>query len=119
MAKKAARTVQADVVVLGCHPSAFFAVSLLKQIPGVEVVHASLAGEQYANRLVLLNPRLFELHPLLADAKNEITLTPTYGRKRRRSHAGEKSAAREAGLVGRPARSGTPAASRGAGEVGR
>ena len=79
MPKKAARAAQADVVVLGCHPSAFLAVALLKQIAGLQIVHASLAGEKYIDRLVLVNPKLFDLHPLLNGVQHELTLTPTYG----------------------------------------
>ena len=68
-----------DVLVLGGHPSAFLAAALLKNKTKFEVMHSCIPGEQSGDRLVLMNPALFELHPLLGSLKRKIDSAGIYG----------------------------------------
>src|SRR5882672_7637029 len=68
-----------DVLVLGGHPSAFLAAALLKNKTKFEVMHSCIPGEQGGDRLVLMNPALFELHPLLGSLKRKIEASGIYG----------------------------------------
>src|SRR5689334_15679432 len=56
---------QFDVLVLGEHPAASFCAALLRFKSKLRVLHALLPGESWPDRLVVINPALFELHPLL------------------------------------------------------
>jgi hypothetical protein len=71
-----------DVLVLGDHPSAYVAAALLhatdKGKP-LRVLHATLPCEQEPDRLVLINPALFSLHPLLEPLRRRIEMTAIYG----------------------------------------
>src|SRR5258705_11919088 len=68
-----------DVLVLGGHPSAFLAAAVLKNKTKFEVMHSCIPGEQGGDRLVLMNPALFELHPLLGSLKRKIESAGIYG----------------------------------------
>jgi len=72
-----------DVLVIGEHPSAFLAAAILQAKGTISVVHATPAASSAAplagDRLVLVNPNLFDLHPLLAPLKRKLDLSPTYG----------------------------------------
>ena len=79
-----------DVLVLGEHPSAYLAAALLRQEPGkvpkggkakpkLRVVHATLPSEQPGDRLVTLNPAVFDLHPLLRPLRHDLPTTPVHG----------------------------------------
>lgn len=68
-----------DVLVLGGHPSAFLAAALLKNKTKFEVMHSCIPGEPSGDRLVLMNPALFELHPLLSSLKRKIEAAGLYG----------------------------------------
>jgi len=72
-----------DVLVIGEHPSAFLAATLLAGKSGVSVIHAtpaaSCAAPLACDRLVLVNPDFFDLHPLLSPLKRKLDLTPLYG----------------------------------------
>jgi flavin-dependent dehydrogenase len=70
---------QPDVLVLGSHPAAYFAATLLREDAKVSVLHAAIPGEQIQDRLVFINPAFFELHKLLAPLKKKLDLQPVYG----------------------------------------
>jgi flavin-dependent dehydrogenase len=71
-----------DVLVLGEHPSSYLAAAMLRARPSpLTVVQATLpdAGPAWADRLVLVNPDLFQLHRLLAPLRRRLEMTPIYG----------------------------------------
>src|SRR5678815_4819803 len=68
-----------DVLVLGGHPSAFLASALLKNKTKFEVMHSCIPNEPSGDRLVLMNPAIFELHPLLGSLKRKIESAGLYG----------------------------------------
>ncbi len=76
-----------DVLVLGEHPAAYLAAALLRQDgskaakpkPKLRVVHATLPAGQPDDRLVTVNPAVFDLHPLLAGADQALSTTPVHG----------------------------------------
>ncbi len=80
-----------DVLVLGEHPSAYLTAALLradpagraskasKAKPKLRVVHATLPADQPVDRLVLINPALFDLHPLLAGVGKGVFTTAVQG----------------------------------------
>lgn len=77
--------VPVDVVVLGEHPSAYLTAALLRAGPtkragkvkgALRVVHAALPDDQPADRLVVVNPALFDLHPLLEPIGKSLWTTP-------------------------------------------
>lgn len=70
---------QVDVLVLGGHPSAYFAAALLAHKTTLRIVHAPLPGEPDGDRLVLVNPALFELDPMLAGLQKKLELEPIFG----------------------------------------
>jgi flavin-dependent dehydrogenase len=71
-----------DVLVLGDHPSAYFAAALLRENPApLRVMHSRIPREDQFDRLVVLNPAFFELHKLLSPLKRKLELTPIYGLK--------------------------------------
>lgn len=70
---------QVDVLVLGDHPSAYLAALALQAAGGVSVMHARIPGEHLAERLVIINPDLFDLAPSLRSLKRKLKLVPTYG----------------------------------------
>src|SRR4051794_14974949 len=67
-----------DVVVLGSHPACSFAAALLMRA-GLSAAQIEMPGEAPSDRLVFLNPELFDLHELLAGMKKSLELTPVYG----------------------------------------
>ena len=69
---------QLDVVVLGSHPAAHFAAALLAQT-GITTRQLCTNAPEAPDRLVLINPRLFDLHKSLAGMKRKLDLTPIYG----------------------------------------
>jgi len=70
-----------DVLVLGEHPSSYLAAAMLRAGPRLAVVHATLpdGGAAWADRLVLVNPAFFHLHPLLTPLSRKLKLTRIYG----------------------------------------
>jgi hypothetical protein len=68
-----------DVLVLGEHPAAYLCAALLKQKSKLGVLHATLPTESWPDRLVLLNPEFFSLHPLLEPLRRKLELTGIYG----------------------------------------
>src|SRR5688572_27408123 len=71
--------VQPDVLVLGQHPCAYLAAAVLLAKPGVVVVHALIPSEHAPDRLVIINPELFKLHPPLEKLKKKLELTRVWG----------------------------------------
>jgi flavin-dependent dehydrogenase len=72
---------QPDVLVIGDHPCAYFAAALLRQNASIRVVHTRIPGEELLDRLVAINPELFDLHELLTPLKRKLDLVPIYGLK--------------------------------------
>ncbi len=69
-----------DVLVLGEHPSAYVAAALLRHKSKLQVMHSIIPGEEFcADRLVLVNPELFELHEILKPLARKIDSKPIYG----------------------------------------
>ena len=68
-----------DVLVLGEHPAAYLTAALLKQKSKLNVLHASLPTEHVPDRLVLLNPAMFDLHPLLGPVRRKLDTESIYG----------------------------------------
>jgi len=72
----------ADILVLGEHPSTYFAAAMLRARPSLVVVHATIPGgaaRTWDDQLVLLNPDFFQLHPLLAPLARKVAMTRIYG----------------------------------------
>lgn len=70
---------QLDVLVLGEHPSAYLTAALLRYKTKLKVAHATLPDEAASDRLVVVNPALFALHPLLEPLKRKLEMTTIYG----------------------------------------
>ncbi len=70
----------ADILVLGDHPAAYVAATLLTQKPhALRVMHATLPGETIRPRLTIINPALFGLHPLLKPLGRKFASKNIYG----------------------------------------
>src|SRR4051812_25091394 len=68
-----------DVLVVGGHPSAYLAGALLKNKSKFSVMHSIIPNEPSGDRLVLMNPAMFELHPMLGSMKRRIEASGLYG----------------------------------------
>ena len=74
-----------DVLVLGEHPAAYLAAALLKQKSKLRVLHSTIpaegngAAERAAERLVVINPAFFSLHPLLEPLRRKLDLVAVHG----------------------------------------
>lgn len=68
-----------DILVLGDHPAAYLCAALLKYKTKLHVLHSTLPHENWPDRLLILNPSLFDLHPLLDPLRRKIETTPIYG----------------------------------------
>jgi flavin-dependent dehydrogenase len=68
-----------DVLVLGNHPSAYLAAALLKEKTKLQVALAELPATEPDDRLVILNPAIWDLHPLLAGMGKKLKTTPIHG----------------------------------------
>src|ERR1043166_1201347 len=68
-----------DVLILGGHPCAYVAAALLGHKSSLNVIHAPLPDEPLPQRLVLVNPGVFELNKLLAPVQRKVALADTYG----------------------------------------
>lgn len=73
-----AREVAFDAVVIGEHPSASLATSLLAR-RGRGVLHLSRRHLKPVHRLALLSPKFFSLHPSLASLRRKLRLSPLHG----------------------------------------
>lgn len=68
-----------DVLVLGEHPATYLAAALLAQKTRLRVVHATIPGEPDIDRLIVVNPSFFTLHPLLEPLRRKLDLVGVYG----------------------------------------
>jgi flavin-dependent dehydrogenase len=76
----ARKNAQADVLVLGGHPCASLAALLLTSHKSpLRVTQISIPSEPVLDRLVLINPGFFSLHPALAPLKKKLKLAPISG----------------------------------------
>src|SRR5687768_12568952 len=71
--------VQHDVLVMGEHPAAYLTAALLRFKTKLRIAHATIPGESVPDRLVIVNPALFSLHPLLEPLKRKLEAVPIYG----------------------------------------
>jgi hypothetical protein len=70
---------QLDVLVLGEHPAAYLCAALLKYKSKLRVLHSTFPHESWPDRLVIVNPELFDLHPLLEPLRRKLEMTAVYG----------------------------------------
>ena len=70
---------RADVLVLGEHPATYLTAALLRQKTKLRVVHATIPEEENPDRLVIINPSFFSLHPLLEPLRRKLDMTTVYG----------------------------------------
>ncbi len=71
-----------DVLVLGDHPAGYVAAAALGgKGSKLRVGLAPLPDPQPDDRLVTLNPALFDLHPVLAAARADVPVTAVHGAK--------------------------------------
>ena len=70
---------QIDVLVLGEHPATYLSAALLRQKSKLRVVHTTIPGEPEVDRLVVINPSFFTLHPLLEPLRRKLDLVAVYG----------------------------------------
>ena len=70
---------QIDVLVLGEHPATYLSAALLRQKSKLRVVHTTIPGEAEVDRLVVINPSFFTLHPLLEPLRRKLDLVAVYG----------------------------------------
>ncbi len=68
-----------DVLVLGDHPATYLAAALVSLNARVRVVHSTIPGNPESNRLVIVNPELFDLHPIVQSIRRKVEMTPLYG----------------------------------------
>ena len=68
-----------DVLVLGDHPCAYLCGALLRHKTKLRVVQVTLPCREPDDRLVTINPALFDLHPLLEGLKKSLAFTPIHG----------------------------------------
>ena len=68
-----------DVLVLGEHPATYLAAALTRHKSKVHVLHATIPGQEPTDRLVILNPEFFSLHPLLEGLRRKLDLVSVYG----------------------------------------
>ncbi len=68
-----------DVLVLGAHPAAYLAAALLRHKSKLRVIHCTIPGENVDDRVVLINPLFFDLHPLLSPLRRKLDGRSIYG----------------------------------------
>jgi flavin-dependent dehydrogenase len=68
-----------DVLVFGEHPSAYLVAAMLRHKTKYRIVHSTIPNEQTPDRLVIINPALFELHALLEPLRRKIETRAVYG----------------------------------------
>ena len=68
-----------DVLVLGEHPATYLSAALLRQKSKLRVVHTTIPGEPEPDRLVVINPSFFTLHPMLEPLRRKLDLVSVYG----------------------------------------
>jgi hypothetical protein len=70
---------QLDVLVVGEHPCTYLAAMLLATTAKIRVAHCCVPGNGESDRLVLINPAFFDLHPLLGPLRRKLEMTAVYG----------------------------------------
>jgi len=70
---------QLDVIVIGEHPATYLAAAILAQTAKIRVLHATIPAHAQLDRLVIINPDFFKLHPLVEPLKRKLDLVTTYG----------------------------------------
>ncbi|MGH7176785.1 MAG: hypothetical protein ACREJC_05335 [Tepidisphaeraceae bacterium] len=70
---------QPDVLVIGDDPSGFLAAALLRDSGVQNVLHCTLGASAPDDRLVTINPALFDLHALVKPLRRKLDLSPIYG----------------------------------------
>jgi flavin-dependent dehydrogenase len=65
--------------VLGEHPATYLVAALLRHKTKLRVVHTVIPGEAEADRLVVINPSFFTLHPLLEPLRRKLDTVAVYG----------------------------------------
>ena len=70
---------QLDVLVLGEHPSAYLAAALIAGNSKLRVLHTTIPDDSQPDRLVVINPEFFKLHPLLEPLRRKLEMVATYG----------------------------------------
>src|SRR5687768_13000100 len=69
-----------DVLVLGEHPASYLAAALVRhKTPKIRVLHATIPDQAESDRLVVINPAFFSLHPLLEPLRRKLDLVTLYG----------------------------------------
>jgi flavin-dependent dehydrogenase len=71
-----------DVLVIGEHPSAYLAAMLLhaaEKAKPLRVAHCTIPDQNEADRLVVINPQFFSLHPPLESLRRKLDMCATYG----------------------------------------
>lgn len=68
-----------DVLVLGDHPAAYLAAALLAHKSKETVLHSTIPHRPSVDRLVMINPAFFDLHPLLEGTRRRIHSRSVYG----------------------------------------
>jgi flavin-dependent dehydrogenase len=68
-----------DVLVLGEHPASYLVAALLRHKTKLSVLHCTVPGNEPHDRLVCINPAMFDLHPLLAPLRRKLAMSPIYG----------------------------------------
>ena len=72
-------TPTADVLVIGEHPATYLTAALLNHKTKLRVVHATIPDDEKPDRLVIINPGFFALHPLLEPLRRKLDMTSVYG----------------------------------------
>jgi flavin-dependent dehydrogenase len=70
---------QLDVLVLGEHPCAYFAAALIASNSKLRVLHTTIPEDLTNDRLVVINPEFFKLHPMLEPLRRKLEMTAVYG----------------------------------------
>jgi len=70
---------QLDVLILGEHPAAYLCAALLKYKTKLRVLHSTIPGESWPDRLQIINPELFDLHPLMEPLRKKLEMSTVYG----------------------------------------
>jgi len=95
-----------DVLIVGNHPCAYLAAMLLGHKSDLRVVLATGSQPPADDRLLTINPALFDLHPLLSGLKQKLTITGIYGLQFLSDHADTASEHRVKSVVAYVARYG-------------
>ena len=68
-----------DALVVGEHPATYLTAALLRHKAKLRVLHSTIPGEAENDRLVIINPGFFTLHPVLEPLRRKLDMTAVYG----------------------------------------